>query len=109
MEVADDVRHEIGKRAAALVRAGRLTRDEGVGLAGRALRLFVAAVAVAPRTAYAPLEGEARARIEDPRDWSPVALALALDGGIWAEDRHFCGSGGPVWSTRVPVAHLALP
>jgi hypothetical protein len=50
-----------------------------------------------------------RARIEDPRDWSPVALALALDGGSWAEDRHFCGIGVPVWSTRVLLAHLALP
>lgn len=56
----DGVRHEIGKRAAALVRAGRLTRDGGVDLAGRAPRLFAAAVAVVPRTAYAPLEGEAR-------------------------------------------------
>ncbi len=35
-----------------------------------------------------------------------VALALALDCGIWTNDRDFFGCGLPVWVTETLRAHL---
>jgi predicted nucleic acid-binding protein len=32
-------------------------------------------------------------------DWPALAAALALDSGIWSDDRDFFGVGVPVWST----------
>lgn len=56
---------------------------------------------------YADFEPTARARVpQDPGDWPSVALALALDTGIWTEDRDFFGSGLATWRTPVLQHHM---
>ena len=60
-----------------------------------------------PTEAYAPFEATARGRIpQDPSDWPSVALALAIDAGVWTEDRDFFGSGLATW--RTPILHHHL-
>jgi predicted nucleic acid-binding protein len=50
--------------------------------------------------AYAEYEDVARRRVpRDPRDWPTVALALALEAGIWTADTDFLGYGVPTWTT----------
>jgi len=56
---------------------------------------------------YAEYIDEARWRIpRDPDDVPTVALALALDCGIWTADRDFFGCGLPVWTTDTLLAYL---
>jgi hypothetical protein len=42
----------------------------------------------------------------DPDDWPTVALALAVDAGIWTRDADFLGCGLPTWITETLLAHL---
>jgi predicted nucleic acid-binding protein len=57
-------------------------------------------VQIVPQAAYAPLEVEARWRIpRDPNDWSCVALALAVNCGIWTNNQNFFGCGLAIWTT----------
>ena len=56
----------------------------------------------------APEEERARPRL-GPRgqsDWPVLAAALALDAGIWSNDRDFFGVGVPVWSTHT-IRHIS--
>lgn len=50
---------------------------------------------------YQSFEAVARTRMapRDLRDWSVVALALALNLPIWTEDQDFFGSGIATWTT----------
>ena len=58
-------------------------------------------------TVYQSREDEARERLpRDTSDWPTVALALALDAGIWTADRDFFGCGVPVWTTEPLQAYL---
>lgn len=42
----------------------------------------------------------ARRRVpHDPRDWSIVALSIALEAVIWTADADFFGCGPPTWTT----------
>jgi predicted nucleic acid-binding protein len=69
--------------------------------------LLVAHIQPISHTVYAIWEEEARLRIpRDPDDWPTVAVALALDTGIWTEDHDFLGCGVPVWTTETLAAHL---
>ncbi len=51
---------------------------------------------------YSDYEYDAQRRIEDRdiKDWTIVALALALDCPIWTEDQDFFGIGIATWNTR---------
>jgi predicted nucleic acid-binding protein len=59
-------------------------------------------VVIEPATLYEEFEADALWRIpQDPKDWPSVALALAIDAGIWSEDRDFFGCGLATWTTPV--------
>jgi predicted nucleic acid-binding protein len=95
-----EVQYELPRRVMRLAERAGLTAEERHGL----ITLFFAAVEanvmIVPEAAYAPLEPEARWRIErDPQDWPTVALALALEAAIWTEDRDFLGCGVATWTT----------
>jgi predicted nucleic acid-binding protein len=58
---------------------------------------------------YSDYEYEAKRRIEDRdlKDWTIVALALALDCPIWTEDQDFFGIGIATWNTRNVEIYLS--
>ena len=57
---------------------------------------------------YAHLEPVARRRIpRDPNDWPTVALAIALDAGIFTNDYDFFGCGCPTWTMETLRGELA--
>jgi len=69
--------------------------------------LIAARVTVVPPEVYAARLDAARRRIpRDPQDTPTVALALALDCGIWTADRDFFGCGLPVWTTETLIMQL---
>jgi predicted nucleic acid-binding protein len=51
---------------------------------------------------YETHENLARERLHSrgQSDWPVLAAALALEAGIWSNDRDFFGVGVPVWSTQ---------
>jgi predicted nucleic acid-binding protein len=103
-----ETRHELPKRVEAIVRQGKLTREQAEELTVAVVALVGEGVTVVEESSYLPLEQQARSRIPtDPRDWPTVALALLLDAGIWTEDRDFFGCGLPVWTTQTLATHLA--
>jgi predicted nucleic acid-binding protein len=107
-EVASEVRHELARRTAIIAQRSGLRLEDGATLAREALQVFAAGVVIVPHAAYEPYEALARSRIVDTSDWSPVALALVLEVGIWTEDNDFCGLGLPTWRTRVLLEALGL-
>lgn len=102
-----EVEHEVGRRMRAMVVHGRLSSvrfDEVYSGTLLGLRRQITIVSAA---AYQEFEVEARARVpRDPNDWPTVAVALALDAGIWTHDYDFFGCGVPVWITETLLAHL---
>lgn len=58
---------------------------------------------------YSDYEYEAKRRIEDRdlKDWTIVALALALDCPIWTEDQDFFVIGIATWNTRNVEIYLS--
>lgn len=102
-----ETRHELRRRVGVIATRQRLSADEQEALYGTALGTLETCLHIIPAEAYAPLETTARARIPaDPDDWPSVALALALEIGIWTEDRDFFGSGLATW--RTPILQHAL-
>lgn len=106
-ETWGEVRHELPKRVRQVALRTGLAPGEGSALLAACLTAVQANVAIALAVTYTPLEAEARRRIpRDPRDWPTVALALALDAGIWTEDGDFLGCGLPTWTTASLANHL---
>jgi predicted nucleic acid-binding protein len=102
-----ETEHELGKRVGLIVERGHLEPALAAQLLDEALALLAARVRILPTDAYVSQMDEARRRVpRDPRDAPTVALALALDCGIWTNDRDFFGCGLPVWVTDVLQAHL---
>ena len=102
-----ETRHELRRRVGALGVRQALLEEEQSALYALALRTLETCVHIIPAEAYAPFETTARARIPtDPNDWPSVALALALETGIWTEDRDFFGSGLATWRTPILQHHL---
>jgi predicted nucleic acid-binding protein len=103
----DEARHELPKRLKAVAERRGLPDDLAKRLLTEALLLAQRSVVVEPSTLYAAFAEEATWRVpQDPEDWPSVALALALDAGIWSEDRDFFGCGLATWTTSVLDAHL---
>lgn len=62
---------------------------------------------VVPEAGYRQQEAAALARISrDPNDWLTLAVALALDAGIWTNDHDFFGCGASAWITETLLPHL---
>jgi predicted nucleic acid-binding protein len=96
------MRYELLRRERLLVLNGRLTPQKAAALVQEGFRVADLALTIVPNHFIEPLQTEAMWRIpQDPDDWPSVALALALDAGIWTEDRDFFGSGLATWTTPV--------
>jgi predicted nucleic acid-binding protein len=106
-EIWGETGHELRKRAALLAQRGLLSEARATQLVEDALALIAARVTVVPPEVYAARLDAARRRIpRDPQDAPTVALALALDCGIWTADRDFFGCGLPVWATETLIMQL---
>lgn len=103
-----EARHELRRRAAAMLRHGHLTEQVATSVVAQAEELVRDRIVVFPADIYQPFEERARVRIRrDPNDWPTVALAMATGAGIWTNDQDFCGCGLPVRSTETLLAVLA--
>jgi predicted nucleic acid-binding protein len=104
----EETEHELARRLALITEQGRITAEQARAL-GEAISALVAhrVIEVIPRPAYEHLEATARRRVpRDPRDWAPVALALALDAAILTGDGDFLGCGVPTWTVETLRAEL---
>jgi predicted nucleic acid-binding protein len=108
-EAWHETAHELDRRVGVLIARGRLQEDAAAEFLDAAATVVRAYVTVAPSQLYAERIEEARRRVpRDPRDAPLVALALALDCGIWTADRDFFGCGLPVWTTETLLAQLGV-
>ncbi|MCC7368492.1 MAG: nucleotide-binding protein, PIN domain-containing protein [Chloroflexi bacterium] len=97
----DEVTYELPRRLAARERHGRLVSGGADLVLRKCLSLAAAYVTVVPSVAYESFEALARRRVpRDPRDWPTVALAMALEAGIWTADADCLGCGLPTWTTE---------
>ena len=103
----DEARHELLKRQHLLVRSAGLSPEVAAALVREGFNTAERTLFVVPAEWLAPFRKDADWRIpRDPNDWPTVALALALDAGIWGEDRDFFGCGLPTWTTSVLDRYL---
>ena len=102
-----ETQHELSRRIQAMaVRSHMTAAESGVFLA-EALGAVALVTTVAPPDVYEGRLPEATLRVpQDENDAPTVALALALDCGIWTSDRDFFGCGVAVWSTDVLLRSL---
>ena len=104
-----ETRHELQRRITLVSERRRFLPQEQDALLAATTTSLSACLHIVPTEAYAPFETTAKARIpRDPDDWPSVALALAIDAGVWTEDRDFFGSGLATWSTPVLDYHLRM-
>ncbi|CAM3731068.1 PIN domain-containing protein [Deinococcus saxicola] len=97
-----EFRYEFARRLEFVAERSKLSLEIRQGLEDDALELYARKIFVAPAAQYEHLEAQARLRIPaDPDDWPTAALALAIDAGIWTEDKHFFGCGLSVWRTDI--------
>lgn len=102
-----ETHHELRRRVGVMGARQGMLEEEQAALLMAALGTLETCLHIIPVEAYAPYEETARARVPaDPNDWPSAALALALDTGIWTEDRDFFGSGLATWLTPVLQYHL---
>jgi predicted nucleic acid-binding protein len=89
------------RRAHRLARYAALTDDEARILVNDCFAAIQANSMIVPEVAYAPLEAEARWRVERaPHDWPIVAFALTLGAAIWTDGGDVLGCGVATWTTR---------
>ncbi len=101
-----EAKHELEKRLPHLIKNKGLNPATAEALRQAAFAAVEASAGVVPKSQYDHLEIQASKRIADADDQPSIALALALDVGIWTEDRHFFGCGIPVWRTDVLIEFL---
>lgn len=101
-EAWSETQHELRKRVT-IISAGRgFPPSEEDALLNLTTAALSACLEIVPREAYLPFRDAALGRIpQDPNDWHCVALALAINAGIWTEDRDFFGSGLATWRTPI--------
>lgn len=106
-ETWGETEHELRKRVALLAERGIFPPVRATQVLEEALATVAARATLVSPDVYADRMEEARRRIpRDPHDASVVALALALNCGIWTGDRDFFGCGVAVWITETLLAHL---
>jgi predicted nucleic acid-binding protein len=105
----DEARHELARRLERIRERRDISPQEVRSLLERALDLAAAVIQRHPEPIYRHFELIARRRVpQDQDDWPVVALALAIDAGIWTRDTDFFGCGIATWSTEVLLAELGL-
>lgn len=103
----NEAEHELRKRVSLMVSRRHLEAAPATRLLDEALATIAARVTHVPAEVYVDYLGTARRRVpRDPRDAPTVALALALDCGIWTADQDFFGCGVAVWTTETLLRHL---
>lgn len=105
----DQTEHELTGRLALITKQARITAEQSLTLS-EAITGLVAdrVIEIIPRAAYEHFQSDSRRRVpRDPHDWSPVALALALDAAILTGDGDFLGCGVPTWTVDPLRAELA--
>lgn len=96
-----EVQHELPRRVAERERRRQNAPGADPGALPRAFLIVDQYIRVLPAEFYADFEAVALRRVpRDPRDWPTVALALALEAGIWTADADFFGCGVPTWTTE---------
>jgi predicted nucleic acid-binding protein len=106
-DALEEAQYELRRRVAVLVRRGQLDDAEAADLLNDALSVINDWIGIVSRDLFAEHMAAARRRIpRDPSDAPSVALALALECGIWTADRDFFGCGVAVWVTDTLLAHL---
>lgn len=97
-----ETRYELTRRVRVVAQHRSLSEAEEAALLATGMKVLEASLNVMPAESYTQLDTVARGRLPaDPNDWPTVALALALDAGIWTEDRDFFGCGLATWTTPV--------
>jgi predicted nucleic acid-binding protein len=106
-ETASETVHELRRRVGQLVARGRFDESNGAQFLAEVEASLTSSLTIVQSSTYEERLPEATWRIpRDPTDTPTVALALALDCGIWTNDRDFFGCGLPVWSTVVLRSYL---
>jgi predicted nucleic acid-binding protein len=102
-----ETQHELTRRLTLLAERNQLSATTAEELLESGLELAASNLVLFEKTSYQHLESKARKRItRDPNDWQSVALALALNTGIWTNDKDFFGSGVASWATEILVSEL---
>lgn len=105
-----EAEYEVQRRAQQMRERRGLQTEETATLLREVEFSLTTGVTVLARSVYEARVAEAQDRIpRDSSDAPTVALALALDCGIWTGDRGFFGCGLPVWSTEVLRRYLEQP
>jgi len=106
-EILGEARYEIQRRVGILRTRGVLTPDRASEWLDHALTVVETEVIPVDSNRYAGFLTEARKRIpRDPSDAPTVAVALALDCGIWTNDYDFFGCGVATWTTETILRQL---
>ena len=101
-EAWSETQHELRKRITIISARRGFSPDEEDALLTSTTATLSACFEVIPREAYTSFQEAALRRIpQDPNDWHCVALALAINAGVWTEDRDFFGSGLATWRTPI--------
>jgi predicted nucleic acid-binding protein len=96
------------RRLTILVERNQLSATTAEELLQASFELAASNLILFKKTSYEHLESKARKRIaRNPNDWQSVALALALNTGIWTNDKDFFGCGIATWSTETLIEKLA--
>ena len=107
-EAVSETEHELRKRVELIAERGDLGAESAARLLDAALVMIALRIPLAEPEIYAARLDEARTRVpRDERDAPTVALAMALDCGIWTADQDFFGCGVAVWTTETLLLHLA--
>jgi predicted nucleic acid-binding protein len=103
-----ETEHEVRRRVSLLVDHGQLDPTLAARLLENALTTVTSRVTFLPSDVALDHLAEARWRVpRDPNDVPTMALALALECGIWTHDHDFFGCGVPVWITETLQHALA--
>jgi predicted nucleic acid-binding protein len=90
-----------------MIASGRWLEHEAATALEVAESVMKSTISVIAEREFAARMDEARLRVpQDADDASTVGLALALECGVWTQDRDFFGCGLPVWSTDVLRRYL---
>ena len=103
-ETWQEAEYELGRRVPYVAERRSYRPGRAEELLAESLTAIVTNVSSPLYAVYESRQAEARARLpRDAADAPTLALALALDCGIWTADRDFFGCGVPVWNTETLI------